>query len=66
MSEPLMESYEVKTEDKELHVISVMLESLSRHLSNKNKDGPTSEEYEKHLKMKQVRVAQYVLDRVTS
>ena len=66
MSEPLMESYEVKIEDNELHAINVMLECLSRHLSNKGKDGPTSDEYEKYLKMKQVRAAAYVLDRVSS
>ena len=66
MSNPVTESYEIKTEDNELHAISVMLECLSRHLSNKGKDCATSDEYEQHLKLKQLRVTQYVLDRVMS
>ncbi len=64
MNEPLSESYEIKTEDKELHVINVMLESLHRHLHNHGVT--TSDEFEDHLKNKRERVVRYVLDRVTT
>jgi hypothetical protein len=64
MAEPAQEQYEIKTEDKELHVINIMLESLSRHLHN-NGDC-TSEEYEQHLKNQRERVVRYVLDRVVT
>lgn len=64
MSEVVKEYFEVKTEDKELHVINIMLESLSRHLHN-NSDC-TSEEYEAHLKRQRERVVRYVLDRVVT
>lgn len=64
MSEPISESYEIKTEDKELHVIDVMLESLYRHLHNHG--DCTSEEFEVHLKNQRERVVRYVLDRVTT
>jgi hypothetical protein len=62
MTDPVIEHYEVKTEDKELHVINVMLESLSRHLHNNGTC--TSEEFEQHLKNQRERVVRYVLDRV--
>lgn len=62
MTEPVTEQYEVKTEDKELHVINIMLESLHRHLHNHGEC--TSEEFELHLKEQRERVVRYVLDRV--
>ena len=62
MTEPATESYEIKNKDSELHVINVILEALYRHITNK--EGQTSEEYEKHLEQKRVRVVRYVLDRV--
>lgn len=62
MSKNNQEMYNIETDDKELHVISVMLESLSRHLTNKN--GTTSENYEDWLKQRRQRVVKYVLDRV--
>lgn len=64
MSEPLMESYEIKSEDKELHCINVILEVLERHLTNKGE--VTSEQHEEMLSRQRMRVASYVCERMAN
>lgn len=61
MSEPVTESYEVKTEDGELHVINICVEAVERHLTNQSEK--TSEHYEEMLKASRIRVAEYLLAR---
>ena len=64
MSKPVQEFYEVKTDDKELHAISVMLEALKRHV-DRSKDSPNCDQNitEGHKSM--IRCARYVLEKVS-
>ena len=63
MTEPVQEYYEVKSDDKELHAISVMLDALKRHV-DRSGDNPNCEEniIEGHKAM--IRCARYVLEKV--
>ena len=65
MIKPVQESDEVKTDDKELHAISVMLEALKRHVDRSN-DNPNCEQniIEGHKAM--IRCARYVLEKVSN
>lgn len=58
------EFYEIKSENKELHVISVMLEALDRHL-NMGNVGPNCEQNVINGQKAMVRCAKYVLDVVS-
>jgi len=62
MSETLRDVYEVKTDDKELHVINVMLEAMNRHLAPDTSGGWTGdiEEAEEAC----ARGARYVMERM--
>lgn len=63
MSDNAYEHYEIKNEDKELHVIDVMLEALSRHLDGRQ-DNPNCRENIQNGAAAMVRCARYVLERV--
>ncbi len=62
--ENVVESYEIKTEDREAHAISVMLEALSRHV-DRSKDDPNCEENIGNGRKAMIRCAKYVLERVS-
>lgn len=63
MTEPVTESYEVLTEDKELHAISVMMMALDRHVDRRH-DNPNCEENIIDGQKAMRRCAMYVLERV--
>jgi len=65
MIEPVQESYEVKTDDKELHAISVMLEALKRHV-DRSKDNPNCEQNIIDGQKAMIRCARYVLEKVSN
>jgi hypothetical protein len=58
------ESYEIKNEDKELHAISVILESLDRHVIISDNDGPQCEENIILSHVAAIRCVNYVLQRL--
>lgn len=60
--EKLQETYEIKSEDNELHVIGVMLETMERHLKPVH-DQATKEEWSSYLESK-TRCIRYVMDRI--
>jgi hypothetical protein len=62
--EQVLENFEIKNEDPELHSIDLILEVLNRHLHNHEEC--TSDEYEAKLKEKRIRVIDFVLGRVMS
>jgi hypothetical protein len=63
MSEPVGESYEVLTEDPELHAISVMLRALDRHVDRRGWENNSEENIRiGHLAM--LRCVTYVMERI--
>jgi hypothetical protein len=61
--EPVTESYEVKTEDKELHTINVIIEALIRHI-DRSKDNPNCEENIINGHKAAIRIIDYVSARI--
>lgn len=61
---PLKESYDIVTDDQELHAINVMLEVLRRHV-DRSEDVKNCEENIMQGKQAMVRCAKYVLERVS-
>ena len=62
---PAHEIYHIHNKDNEMHAIDVILEVMERHL-DRSKDGPCNSEDNVRLgKESMIRVAQYVLQRVS-
>jgi hypothetical protein len=61
--EPVTESYEVKTEDKELHAINTIMEVLMRHV-DRSKHNPNCEENIIDGRKAMIRCVDYVAARI--
>jgi len=61
--EPVTESYEIKTEDKELHAINTIMEVLTRHV-DRSKDNPNCEENIVDGHKAAIRIIDYVSARI--
>ena len=61
--EPVTESYEVKTEDKELHAINIIMEVLIRYI-DRSKENPNSEDNIMEGYKSAVRIIDYVSARI--
>ena len=61
--EPVTESYEIKTEDKELHAINTIMEVLMRHI-DRSKQNPNSEENIVNGHKAMIRCIDYVVARI--
>jgi hypothetical protein len=61
--EPVTESYEIKTEDKECHAINTIMEVLKRHI-DRSKDNPNCEENIINGHKAAIRIVDYVAARI--
>lgn len=61
---PLKEEYEIRTDDKELHVIDVISKALDRHIERD--DGATNDIRSRDKYKSMQRCLMFVLDRINS